>query len=403
MKRMLSTRALVSLAAGLVTAAIAGPASATPSCSSLPNPLYITGSSAVQNFLKAIATALAGAGGNAPTFVYASPGSCQGVDAIFNGTKMMGTATYWDSTGTANTCQLDPAGDTADIGVSDVFFTSCAGYDFPTNGMLPTGVGEFFGPNQVENFVVPLASSQTVISAAAAYFVYGFGQNGMVTPWNNNSFIFQRGASSGTQSMLAVGIGVPPNKWIGTTVTGGSAGMIAAVANSTSAENTIGILVAEDADSNRSTIKALALQNFGQDCAYLPDSSSTSFDKQYVRDGHYAVWGPIHFFTNVDAGGTPTNADAADLVGYFDGSVATPTGVNLLQIEIQQHTVPSCAMKVQRGAEDGPLTPYTSPTPCDCYFDFVATGSTTCTACTTDTDCTSASAPKCRYGYCEAN
>jgi ABC-type phosphate transport system substrate-binding protein len=397
---MLWTRALVSLAAGASLAAIAGTAHATPNCSSLPGPVYVTGSSAVQNFLAGIATALAN-NGNTVTIVYSPPGSCQGVDAIFNGTKMMGTATFWDTTGTATTCQLDPAGNTVDVGVSDVYFTSCAGYNFPAT--LPAGVGEFFGPNQVMNFVVPVGSSQTLISAAAAYFVYGFGQNGMVMPWNNNSFIFQRGAASGTQSMIAAAIQVPPNKWVATTTTGGSAGMLAAVANSTSADATIGILASDVADKNRTTVKALAFQAFDQDCAWLPDSSSTAFDKKNVRDGHYDIWGPIHFYAKVDGGGNPTNPAAANLIGYFTDKVATPPGVNLLDLEIAGHTVPSCAMKVKRSSEVGPMSPYTPPAPCGCYFDFKATGSTTCASCAQDSDCTSAGATHCRHGYCEAN
>ncbi len=164
MKRMLWTRVAVPLAAGACVAAVAGPASAA-NCSSLPGPLYITGSSAVQNFLAGIGQALATSSPTSgPTLVYSAPGSCNGPDAIFNGTKMTGTATYWDATGTANTCQLDAAGNTVDIGVSDVYFTSCAAsYNFPAT--LPAGIGEFLGPHQVMNFVVPAGSSQTLMRA----------------------------------------------------------------------------------------------------------------------------------------------------------------------------------------------------------------------------------------------
>ena len=50
------------------------------------------------------------------------------------------------------------------------------------------------------NFVVPTASSQTLISYEAAYFVFGFGMTGMAAPWTNESFIFNRGSTSGTAS-----------------------------------------------------------------------------------------------------------------------------------------------------------------------------------------------------------
>jgi len=406
------TRVIAPLAAGAVAAAVASPAYAG-NCSSLPGPLYITGSSAVKNFLAKIGTAIATASPtNGPTIVYASPGSCQGVDAIFNGTKMTGTATYWDATGNAQTCQLDTSGDTADVGVSDVYFTSCdSSYMFPT--ALPAGVGEFFGPNQIMNFVVPTASSQNIISAQAAYLVLGFPNGGPstgVAPWgntNNDANIFQRGYTSGTQAMISVAIGVPPSKWQGTMVgSGGTAAMVTDVGTSATPNGTLGILASDAADANRSTIKQLAYQAYGQDCAWLPDSSSTTKDKKNVRDGQYAIWGPIHFYAKVGASGTPTNPEAANLVGYFDGSVPPPLAngyQDLIALEGAGSVVPDCAMQVKRTSEVGPVASYAPATPCGCFWEKSANGSTSCNACASDSECTAAGAPKCRYGYCEAN
>lgn len=408
MKRMLWTKAIVPLAAASAVFAAAAPALAA-NCDTLPSPLYITGSSAAKPFIAALGKALAGT----TTLVYSSPGSCNGVDAIFNGTKMTGNASYWDSTGTAQMCTINPAtGVTVDVGVSDVFSTSCAGFSTP-----PAGVGDFFGPNQVMNFVVPTASSQTMISAEAAYFVFGFGNGSMAMPWTNESFIFQRGASSGTQSMLAAAITVPPTKWKGTTVMNGSAGMFTSVSTSTSPEATIGILASDVADGstldmttmqmvpNRSKIKILAYQHFKQDCGWLPDSSSTAYDKKSVRDGHYPLWGPLHFFAKVDGSNTPTNAAAAKFIGYFTGKASPPAGVDLLQLEIKSHTVPACAMHVQRSAEVGPVSAFKSSSSCDCYFDFTATGATTCKSCAQASDCTDPNTTCTMYGstgYCEA-
>ena len=247
------------------------------------------------------------------------PAPVRGSTKFFNGTLLTGTATYWTAAGIATTCQLDlPNGDPVDVGVADVFNTSCDPTMFANLGTIPAGIGAFEGPIQVMNYVVPVASSQTAISAAAAYFVYGFGQNGGVMPWVNNNFIFQRGASSGTQSMLAAGPEgnlVPPTKWNGV-VESSSALMIPAIENSTSPEATIGILASEDADPIRASIKELAYQTWGQECAWLPDSSPTSFDKLNVRQGRYAIWGPIHFYAKVNSSGTPTNAAAANLIGF---------------------------------------------------------------------------------------
>ena len=420
MKRKLFTRALVPLAAVAVTVGAAGTAAASQLCSNdpttpLPSPVFITGSSAVGNFLQGIGAALAGT----TTLVYASPGSCQGVDAVFNGTKMgTGTATYWNSAGVAQTCTL--ANETADVGVSDVFYTSCtAPYIFTA---LPTGVTESLGPNQVMNFVVPFSSTQSIISAQAAYLIYGFGAaKNAVMPWNDPTVIFQRGAASGTQSMLAQAIRVPADKWLPNpsgglpnVVAGGSTGMFNAVvgAGKTNPNTAIGILASDVTDksvttvsdggtttvSNRTQIKILAYQHTGQECAWLPDSSSTAFDKRNVRAGHYVPWGPIHFFTS------STKQAAKDLVGYFAGTTTPPTGVKLLDLEIKGHTVPQCAMQVQRSAEIGPMTAYkpAAGTACGCYMEeLLAPGTSGCTACSGTTGCSATQT--CSNGYCEAN
>jgi len=55
---------------------------------------------------------------------------------------------------------------------------------------------------------------------------------------------------------------------------------------------------------------------------------------------------------------------------------------------------------VQRSEEMGPMTAYSTESRCDCYFDLVANGKTSCTACKIAADCPS-SAPACSYGYCE--
>lgn len=406
MTRKLFFRALVPVAAACAALGLARSASASQLCTSdttnpLPNPVFITGSSAVGPFLQKLGQALAGT----TTIVYASPGSCQGVDAIFNGTKLgTGTATYWDNTGTAQTCTL--ANETADIGVSDVYYSSCtAPYVFSS---LPSGVSESFGPNQVMNFVVPFASSQSIISAQAAYLLYGFGASkNAVSPWTDPTVIFQRGAASGTQSMLAKAIGVPADKWLPAAgvVSGGSTGMLNSVvtAGTTNPNTAVGILASDVTDkststgSNRSVVKILAYQHYGQDCAWLPDSSSTSFDKRNVRDGHYPLWGPIHFYTKTSG----LKAAAQSLVGYFAGTATPPSGVNLLDLEITGHTVPACAMQVQRSAEIGPMTPYTDSNPCGCYMEELLTpGSSGCTKCTASTDCSSSQT--CSHGYCEA-
>jgi hypothetical protein len=123
-----------------------------------------------------------------------------------------------------------------------------------------------------------------------------------------------------------------------------------------------------------------------------------------VRDGHYPIWGPLHFYSTIDATSKkPTNPNAANFVGYFDGSVALPGGAKLLDAEIKAHTVPMCAMKVSRNTELGDVAPYTPASgACGCYYDKASGGSTSCATCTVDGDCTG-SAKHCNFGYCEAS
>ena len=394
MKHFLSPRvAAPLLAAAALTAA--GSALADPDCNTLPGSTYITGSSAVKPFMAGLGKALSGT----TTLIYKGQGSCVGVDAVLSSTKITGTASYWDAMGVEKTCNLDPAGVVADVGVSDVFATSCPGV-----AALPAGVGDFFGPNQVMELVVPTASSQASISAEAAYFVFGFGAAGKVAPWIDESQLFVRSATSGTQQMIARAINVPGDKWKGMSLAK-SGDVLTAVAASVNPELAIGILSADVADANRNKVKTLAFEAFKQKtCGFWPDSTATSFDKRNVRDGHYPIFGPLHFFANVGANGVPAKPDAANLIGYFTGKVPVPAGVSLLDLEISAHTVPSCAMKVQRSTELGDVSAFTPANPCGCYFESKLNGSPAmgCNACTKDAEC-GGSATHCRYGFCETN
>ena len=266
---------------------------AYPPCSAQPNPIYATGSTALTTLLSAVGASLAGD----ITFVYQGSGSCVGVTAVLDSAYVMtGTAVYYTgspSTPTSNTCALPAGGVPADIGIADVFAGTCESLP---NG-LPNNIQENFGPVQVMTFAVPATSNQTSISKDAAYYVFGFGSQSMVSPWTNASYIFQRTPSSGTQNMIGAAIGVPPTLWQG--VTHASTGaMLTALQNAGKADGgvpdeAIGILVAGSAAENRATIRELAYEDVGQSCGYYPDSTSTAFDLQNARDGHYPICGPV--------------------------------------------------------------------------------------------------------------
>ncbi len=76
--------------------------------------------------------------------------------------------------------------------------------------------------------------------------------------------------------------------------------------------------------------------------------------------------------------------------------------MNVLETEIKSGTVPKCAMSVWRETDAGPVSRLVPDKPCGCYFDSVATGKTSCTVCTDNTQCAGSASPVCRYGFCEA-
>jgi hypothetical protein len=373
---------------------------ANPDCSSLPNPIYGAGGSAQVPLLKQLGTQLSKLSTPVTIIYQSSGGACVGYEALATPTAITGTANYWDATGTQQTCNLAIAGNNVTFAVMGNSATLCPGVT-----QLASGFGDFEGPAQSYDFIVPVASSQQSISAEAAYFVYGFGASDAahtVSPWSQSAEIIKRDQNSGATIAVGQAIGVPPAKLQG--VDGKTnTGVLTDVANAANAENAIGYVSGEVADGNRSTVRVLAYQHTGQTCGYWPDSTKDAFDKKNLRDGQYWIWSPIHLFAAADGTGKITDTATANLLGYLTGTVSPPTGVDVFRAEVAASTVPKCAMHAWRTGDlaSAPFS-YADPQPCGCKFDALATSKTTCTTCNTDTDCGSGS-PHCRYGYCEVN
>lgn len=368
-------------------------AQTTVACSSLPGATYLVGSASGQSYIAALSAAAAA---NNITYIFQSADSCVAVEALLIGGLLTGTATYW-TPGTAgpvaNTCSLDANGTPVDIAVSDVYFTSCPGHATP----LPTPPSEAFGPIQIFGFAVPRASSQTAISAEAAYFVFGFGAaRAQVQPWTEDTRVLIRTDQSGIQQLPARAINTNASTWKGVTTPAGT--IISTFGSATNADSYIGVLPAFLADGMRDKVKFLAYRHYKQRFAYWPDSKENLFNKRNVRDGHYPIWGPLHF---IAAPATQLSANAARFLGYFNGNSPLPQGVNLIDLEIAAHTVPQCAMRVQRQSELGDISAYKPSAPCGCYFESKADGQTSCRACTTNANC-NATTETCSDGYCEA-
>lgn len=389
---------MITRAAGATLLMLASTHALAAPCADLDDPIYVTGSSAAKPYLAEISKILVN---QSPpvTLVYTAQGSCAGVDAVLNGSPVLESAaappSYWDSTDVEHHCELPAAGVTADIGISDVFASSCL--DLP-NG-LPRSIGDFLGPVQTMTFVVPKASKQLSISAEAAYYVYGFGKDSGVEPWTDASFIFQRSQDSGTQSMIAAAIGVPGARWYGVP-TSTSGDLLQRVANSTSPEATLGVLSTSEAQDDLAALNVLAYQHFDQRCGYYPDSVPTANDKRNVRDGHYALWGPLHLFAPIADDGYARKLAVRSIIGYVSGTKAVPSGIDMIYLQAQRHVVPQCAMQVTRSDEVGAMQSFAPAKACGCYYDQVTTGKTDCTPCTVASECT-AGAPVCNYGYCE--
>jgi hypothetical protein len=329
-----------------------------------------------------------------------------------------------------------------DIGISDVYASTCIASFDPNLVPVGTGTKDFLGPIQAMTLAVPSASTENSISQEAAYMVFGFAAAtaaNTIIPWNVPGDIYTRFWDSGTMEMTAVAIGLPGGKWANATNK-------TSAQTATSAQNMANLIIAAAAKGTTDTnaaignlgwanivagVKPLAFQAKGQDCGYLPDSDSTHADKINVRQGRYAIWGPEHMITNVDASGNPVgqngNTGAVQAVinallstsqapaqmsgGDAGATTLTETQVGSVIDAISAPVagaVPWCAMQVERTAEIGPEASYQPPAACSCRFEMAAGSVVTghvCTACTAAnaaTVCTG-STPACHFGFCEAH
>jgi hypothetical protein len=373
---------------------LSGSARAEGECLDKEIPLIGAGGSASKPMLARIAPILR----SLPepiTLIYQSPGACFGITAYVDGTLLTGTGSYWDADGTEQTCNFPLTGVSPDFGMLGVQGTLCEGVE-----EIPAGIGDFPGPITGWNLIVPNASSQTSISAEAVYFVYGFGAAlGQVSPWIVDAELYSRNATSAALIAIALAAGIPPTKFEGIDV-GSNQAMISSLAMSLDPEAAIGFVSAEVADLNRDSVRTLAFQAYDQECAWWPDSTVTAFDKRNLRDGHYALWSPYHFYAPVDGSGEIIDEETRRFVGWFTGDEPLPEALNLLDEIIANGNIPQCAMQVWRDEEIGPLYSFAPPEPCGCYFEFQATGESSCDACVASEDCSGAGAV-CRNGFCE--
>ena len=356
--------------------------------------------------MKRLGRALRGNLAKPITLVWRTSPSCVNIDQIFLQTPIPAatvmqyvadatTDPAWSPMTQNLTCTVPTGGVIPDVANSALFNSSC-----PNGVTTPAHVRAVNGGTQAYVLAVPEASTQTAITFEEAYFVFGFGTAGMVTPWVDEAQMYIRALTTSTLLAWAANITVPGPKWKGAQQTGtnGSQLVVSMLAGSTAPQSAIGILGAEVYDNERSRLNVLAYRAKGQYAAYYPDSTATSRDKKNVRDGHYTVWSPTVWMDRI-SGTTPLNANAryiVDLLTSADGITPAPN-FDMLATIAAVGLVPVCAMGVQRSFEGGPLSLFTPPQSCTCKFESHV-DATTCASCGPAQPCTTG---VCRAGYCE--
>jgi hypothetical protein len=394
----------------LIGAALLGPlawagAARAQNCSDatmFPNPIVMTGSSAIEPTLAKMALKLAAQN---VTIIYKPTASCDGPNAIMGDAPLAGNGDYYaadpDPTKPPliKTCSLDAVPTKPIIGISDVSFKSCI-------GPLPAGLGDFQAMVQSMLIVVPEANTTTTaLSADQAQTIWGCGMKGAFGAFTDENAIQQRNSQSGTQIMIATYLGLPPDAMKGkmNAKTGDLVTSLLSAAT-TNPMGAIGFVAADAYETRRAMLNAVAFKGTGQSKAYLPDSDANSTDKINVRDGHYMIQGPVHLITKVDGSGNPTDAAAKKTIDWLQGNTDVELGKPATYIDIVAGVgnVPLCAMKVRRENDGGFLGPYAPAKSCGCYFEKVATNKTPdATKCPVCTDSSTCGAKKCNFGFCE--
>lgn len=379
--------------------ALAHRADAAP-CDTLPNPIYLQVGDTQLNLMKRLGRALRDNAAKPITLVFVTSGSCTNIQAIYTRVPITGNMQYvpsmaenaaWTPSSATLTCTAPGTGVVPDIANSALLNSAC------TTETPPATVHLQQGPVQAYVLAVPVASSKLAISYEEAYFVFGYGAAGMVTPWIDEAQMFIRTVTKSTLLAWGANISVPADKWKGMRFDG-SPMVVSALETSTSPEKAIGILGVEVADGLRNAVRVLAFRAKGQRAAYFPDSTSTARDKQNVRDGHYTVWSPTIWMDTVDGSGNPVKPDARYVIDLITGKTVTPAPNFSALISIAAvGLVPDCAMGVTRSFEGGPLSIYKPAQSCVCKYESLVE-STQCARCSDTQSCASGT---CRDGFCE--
>lgn len=381
--------------------------------------LYGAGGSAVTATMANIATALVALPADERVKIfYNDPGACTGYQSLITPGSGQLEFKTWNAAGEQSVCTA-PA--------TKVVFAHMGNTPLlcPGNQPLPAGFAKYVGPVQTINFITSFDSTQRAITAEALYHIFGLGPGASgrsVAPWTVPASVYGRTVSSFVHQIIAAAVGVPPSAFKlplanflrdnPTTIE-----KVAAVANPEEALGYVSGSAADEGQDSQDT-RTLAYRHFDQTCAYLPDSSETRKDKLNVRTGQYYLATPGWLYAKVNTAGKPVAQDGttevplvSKFIGWFDGSLPAPDGLELVkgsktltsvtEIIIDSGDIPLCAMQAIRPEGDlSPLQSYAPDKPCNGFFEQIATGSTEYKACTGNAACTGEN-EICSFGFCE--
>jgi hypothetical protein len=397
-----------------------------PACATLPNPIYLEGTTAVVPVIQHLGAKLRNI--NVTLLWNANGDGCTSVYHLaWQNSSQVGTVFQYYEEADPNspnskivisTCN-GTMGQVPDLAINDTYWTSCAlSYnDLGTLGTLPPSFKEFVGP--VQGLVPIVAGSYLYYSdimVEELQDLYMCGAIGKILTFSNTSTIYDYNCiGSGMRELWVRGLGFANGAVLHGLVGAGcnstldAESMVSTVASATSPDTTIGYTSTEFYDENRDIIRALKVRGLNQLNAYLPDTDATSTDKINIREGRYTIQGALKLVAQVDPNepsGVPVNPGAKKVIDWMqanpvsDPALQLPVDIN--QIYAQRGVVPQCAMRVTKDSDVAVFRRYRDPMPCHCSFQMLATGKTCipgCTACTDSSTCPTGKI--CSHGYCE--
>lgn len=406
------------IAAGVVAAAAswlsAAPARAQTMCSSLPNPIVVTGSGDFEPVLAEFAVRLA-AESPATTIVTVALGAqvkpCAGIRSVVEATDFGGQpGRYYSRSGTAivsNACTFS-SGQSADVAISEVFYETCTNVPQPR----PADIADLTGPVQPVLFVGSKANTGEYLSYQEARSLFGCGVSSarpVAGRYSDPTWVFCRDPAAGTQMTIAKSLALADSALAGCRFFNTDAKMIvdlavrddpatAGVVDYMPPPGAIGFTSAGAFDRQRTSLNQIAFQAPGQTKAFYADSSTVVADRRNVRDGHYPVWGYIHLMTKTTGGNVSPRV--AELVARIDGTKAS-ADLDGFALALNAGLIPQCAMKVKRSSDGGLLSPYTPSKACHCAFEahsaqIIPPG---CIPCASPSACSGGLT--CQHGFCD--